>query len=126
MSAKTQELCRTILKKSLPTVDLTQLQKLSSNLVPERSRTPQPTLPVPIVPISGSTPHSLDTNVLEDTDLASRPLLVSFDKIASVDPGDIDQSPFFTLENENLIDFVFGRLENDYTEDECPLLSPLM
>ena len=50
MTTKTQELCRTIIKKSLPSVDLNQLQKLTAALISERAHTPQPTLPLPIIP----------------------------------------------------------------------------
>ncbi|KAH0794498.1 hypothetical protein GPJ56_001523 [Histomonas meleagridis] len=99
MNAKTNELCRTIIKKSLP-VDFTQLQKIVP-LVPERSQTPQPSLPVPIiVPQSAPVVHSMDslfqTQDNEKDDKGSFRFVASFENTQCV-----DESPFFSIDDDN-------------------------
>lgn len=92
MAAKTHELCGTILKKSLPSLDMTQLQKLSSMLLPERAKTPQPTLPIPIIPPPQPQPHALDTNFEFSTAIGPSSLDLISDSYASLDPPFMDDS----------------------------------
>ena len=126
MSAKTQELCRTIIKKLLPSFDLSQLQKLSSTLtlperpktppppalIPERAKTPQPSLPVPIIPQPAQ--HSFESpSVGSDLGDAGMLFVTSFDVRVEEQnkAGELDNSPFMSLDDDAGLDGAFRRYE---------------
>lgn len=125
MSAKTQELCRTIIKKLLPSLDMSQLQKLSSTLgperaktpqpslpLPERAKTPQPSLPVPIIP--QPVQHSFESPSF-GSDLADVGMVfvTSFDTRVEEQnkAGELDNSPFMSLDDDAGLDGAFRRFE---------------
>jgi hypothetical protein len=85
MLAKTQELCRTFLRRSLTPADLLQFQKISSLFV-ERPKTPQPPLPVPILPpISRMRPPSVDSGISQELEWIPGHFFPQFDGVS----GDI-------------------------------------
>lgn len=104
MSAKTQELCRTILKKTIPTLTIVQLQTLLTAILPGRARTPQPVLPVPIIaPPAEPAQQSMDTDFLYGQEWLSTKFVASFDQKLEEQSSivhDLGQSPFLSLDDD--------------------------
>ncbi|KAH0789015.1 hypothetical protein GPJ56_007091 [Histomonas meleagridis] len=116
MNAKTNELCRTIIKKSLP-VDLTQLHKIVP-IIPERPQTPQPSLPVPIiVPQSAPVIHSMDSLFqTQEDDKDSFHFVASFEN-GNDGFGDFDESPFLSMDDNNTFLDSSNQFDSSINED---------
>ncbi|OHT02860.1 hypothetical protein TRFO_06897 [Tritrichomonas foetus] len=118
MMTKTQELCRTIIKKSLLSVDLSQLQKLTAALLNERSHTPQPTLPVPMIPQSDKKDiqsREEGEYILPDCfdKIEFCPFVPSFEKTSE----DLSESPFLAFDdNDKLLETTIMRIDRSF---EC-------
>jgi hypothetical protein len=110
MSAKTQELCRTILKKSLTSTDVTHLQKLTA-MASDQAKTPSPTLPVPILPeLHGHSPSPGEFPEIE----WSGTFISSFDGFSADFPSlQIESVPCPSGRNETLFGSIFDGFEND-------------
>lgn len=136
MAAKTQELCRTILKKLLPTFDMSQFQKLSTlvppdrtkvgqsaGLLPERAKTPQPSLPVPIIPQPAQ--HSFESPAYVPDPADSRAYFsTQFDlKVDNESRNEMEHSPFFSLDDDTGCYGAFRRWESTIGDADS-LFSP--
>lgn len=119
MSAKTRELCVTILKKALPSLDWSQLQKQLSNMIyfPDRPRTPQPTIPAPICPppqVTTPQPQGFDTTFeFSALQPAAPPVL----EMGGEDAAFTAQPPFMTMETEFPLERGFESLETFENEN---------
>ena len=134
MAAKTQELCRTLLKKSLPALDMTQLQRLSTTLVPDRPHTPQPSLPMPILLQNPAPRQARSPVVMERSATFAQDFVVDDRPMPLEDRGFVplfelrdddrvingsDQLPLWSLDDEAGIDGTSRRFEPSL-EDGIP------
>lgn len=120
MMAKTQELCRAIIKKSLPNLDLAQITKLHFS---GRPSTPQTPIPKPVVAPIKKTPHiSMDDDDLHLAgDWGAGSLVTSFEVGLN---GDLpsndfmqDSSSFIMIDDPEILDISITRFEHQMNDD---------
>jgi hypothetical protein len=113
MAAKTLELCRTLLKKWLPALDLAQLQKMTARLSPERLKSPQSVLPVPVFPPSRGLNLQIETDELG---APNDPFVASF-QVDVMQMEDVPDVFAWRLDDESLVDLAINRIEEGVRDE---------
>lgn len=115
MTSKTQELCRALIFLAMPSVNLSNLQKQMFPVIPGRAKTPQPSLPIPVIEVP-----VFDRDCLQETEWGigvSDGIEMATDKATLIDTDVGSGRP---LAGEICFDAGFGHMDRDFVNPGSP------